>query len=71
MSLPDPGLFNAGAGATRALAPALLSLLCVSGGAFGWIALGLLFVAVGGFVPPVCVRARLRPSHLVPESRRL
>ncbi|WP_035792203.1 hypothetical protein [Kitasatospora mediocidica] len=50
------GLYGTLSGAARALAPGVLTLLCVNGGALGWIAVGGIFAAAG-CVMPLAVRA--------------
>lgn len=61
------GLVGMGFGAGSAIAPALLTLLCLDGGQPGWLVLGLLFAATGLAVRPVVRWAeRTRPAPVEP-----
>lgn len=55
-------VFSMGLGAGTAIAPSLLSLVCLGWGLPGWLALGGLMVAAGLAAPPAVVRAEARQA---------
>ncbi|MCC5576820.1 MFS transporter [Microtetraspora sp. AC03309] len=62
------GMFELGVGVSMAVAPALLTALCIEGGPLGWLALGIAFAAMGVLAPMVVSwAARGREAHVVAE----
>jgi hypothetical protein len=56
------GVFGLGQGVAGTVGPALLTLLCLDGGQPGWIAVGLIFTALGACMPRIVVWAEAERS---------
>jgi hypothetical protein len=62
------GLFGMGFGASNMVAPALLTAVVLGLGRFGWLLVGLTFVAVGALTP-VAVRWAQRSRPVVRDAQ--